>query len=111
MGVFGSCSVLLYFAVDFKLKDFLKDDETLSHFLHRNASLPHHALKQIVEADVNLEKVRRLFLAGSLDLWENHGPSINPLTLARRFGHGTAAQLIPQYLPGEGVYSGGDIYC
>uniref|UniRef100_A0A674NK87 ATP-binding cassette, sub-family A (ABC1), member 1A n=1 Tax=Takifugu rubripes TaxID=31033 RepID=A0A674NK87_TAKRU len=41
----------------FKLKDFLKDDETLSHFLHRNASLPHHALKQIVEADVNLEKV------------------------------------------------------
>uniref|UniRef100_A0A8C9Y356 ATP-binding cassette, sub-family A (ABC1), member 1A n=1 Tax=Sander lucioperca TaxID=283035 RepID=A0A8C9Y356_SANLU len=41
----------------FKLKDFLKDDETLSHFLHHNASLPHHALKQIVEADVNLEKV------------------------------------------------------
>uniref|UniRef100_A0A674NRG4 P-type phospholipid transporter n=1 Tax=Takifugu rubripes TaxID=31033 RepID=A0A674NRG4_TAKRU len=80
-GFIGSCSVLLYFAVDFKLKDFLKDDETLSHFLHRNASLPHHALKQIVEADVNLEKVRRLFLAGSLDLWENHGPSINPLTL------------------------------
>uniref|UniRef100_A0A671URV1 ATP-binding cassette, sub-family A (ABC1), member 1A n=1 Tax=Sparus aurata TaxID=8175 RepID=A0A671URV1_SPAAU len=41
----------------FKLKDFLRDDETLSHFLHHNASLPHHALKQIVEADVNLEKV------------------------------------------------------
>uniref|UniRef100_H3DL31 P-type phospholipid transporter n=1 Tax=Tetraodon nigroviridis TaxID=99883 RepID=H3DL31_TETNG len=41
----------------FKLKDFLKDDETLSHFLHHNASLPRHALKQIVEADVNLEKV------------------------------------------------------
>uniref|UniRef100_A0A671URS7 ATP-binding cassette, sub-family A (ABC1), member 1A n=1 Tax=Sparus aurata TaxID=8175 RepID=A0A671URS7_SPAAU len=39
------------------LKDFLRDDETLSHFLHHNASLPHHALKQIVEADVNLEKV------------------------------------------------------
>lgn len=45
------------FATDFKLKDFLKDDETLSHFLHHNASLPRHALKQIVEADVNLEKV------------------------------------------------------
>uniref|UniRef100_A0A4W6D1I8 ATP-binding cassette, sub-family A (ABC1), member 1A n=1 Tax=Lates calcarifer TaxID=8187 RepID=A0A4W6D1I8_LATCA len=41
----------------FKLKDFLRDDETLSHFLHHNASLPRHALKQIVEADVNLEKV------------------------------------------------------
>lgn len=55
---FCSHSVLLYFVVDFKLKDFLKDDETLSHFLHHNASLPRHALKQIVEADVNLEKVR-----------------------------------------------------
>lgn len=42
----------------FKLKDFLRDDETLSHFLHHNASLPRHALKHIVEADVNLEKVR-----------------------------------------------------
>ncbi|KAJ3614038.1 hypothetical protein NHX12_017615 [Muraenolepis orangiensis] len=41
----------------FKLKDFLKDDETLSQFLHQNASLPHHALTQILEADVNLEKV------------------------------------------------------
>uniref|UniRef100_A0A673CGF1 Phospholipid-transporting ATPase ABCA1-like n=1 Tax=Sphaeramia orbicularis TaxID=375764 RepID=A0A673CGF1_9TELE len=41
----------------FKLKDFLRDNETLSHFLHHNASLPRHALKQIVEADVNLEKV------------------------------------------------------
>uniref|UniRef100_A0AAQ6AI84 P-type phospholipid transporter n=1 Tax=Amphiprion ocellaris TaxID=80972 RepID=A0AAQ6AI84_AMPOC len=39
------------------LKDFLRDNETLSHFLHHNASLPHHALKHIVEADVNLEKV------------------------------------------------------
>lgn len=45
------------FILGFKLKDFLRDDETLSHFLHHNASLPHHALKQIVEADVNLEKV------------------------------------------------------
>uniref|UniRef100_A0A668A1Q8 P-type phospholipid transporter n=1 Tax=Myripristis murdjan TaxID=586833 RepID=A0A668A1Q8_9TELE len=43
--------------VCFKLKDFLKDNETLSHFLHHNASLPRHALRQIVEADVNLEKV------------------------------------------------------
>uniref|UniRef100_A0AAQ4RXI4 P-type phospholipid transporter n=1 Tax=Gasterosteus aculeatus aculeatus TaxID=481459 RepID=A0AAQ4RXI4_GASAC len=44
-------------ATGFKLKDFLQDSETLSHFLHHNASLPRHALKQIVEADVNLEKV------------------------------------------------------
>ena len=43
----------------FKLKDFLRDEETLSLFLHRNASLSHHAVKHIVEADVNLEKVRR----------------------------------------------------
>lgn len=41
----------------FKLKDFLRDNETLSHFLHHNASLPRYALRQIVEADVNLEKV------------------------------------------------------
>uniref|UniRef100_A0A0S7EYN2 ABCA1 n=1 Tax=Poeciliopsis prolifica TaxID=188132 RepID=A0A0S7EYN2_9TELE len=41
----------------FKLKDFLRDDETLSHFLHHNASLSHHTLKQILEADVNLDKV------------------------------------------------------
>lgn len=46
-----------FFLLGFKLKDFLQDSETLSHFLHHNASLPRHALKQIVEADVNLEKV------------------------------------------------------
>lgn len=46
-----------FFLLGFKLKDFLQDNETLSHFLHHNASLPRHALKQIVEADVNLEKV------------------------------------------------------
>lgn len=42
----------------FKLKDFLRDNETLSEFLHHNASLPHHALRKILEAEVNLEKVR-----------------------------------------------------
>uniref|UniRef100_A0A8C4NQE0 P-type phospholipid transporter n=1 Tax=Dicentrarchus labrax TaxID=13489 RepID=A0A8C4NQE0_DICLA len=52
----------VFFFLGFKLKDFLRDNETLSHFLHHNASLPHHALKQIVEADVNLEKVR-IFVA------------------------------------------------
>uniref|UniRef100_A0A4W5NMZ9 P-type phospholipid transporter n=1 Tax=Hucho hucho TaxID=62062 RepID=A0A4W5NMZ9_9TELE len=44
----------------FKLKDFLRDKETLSSFLHRNASLSHHAVQQIVEADLNLEKVNIL---------------------------------------------------
>lgn len=96
-GFIGSCSVLLYPAVDFKLKDFLKDDETLSHFLHRNASLPHHALKQIVEADVNLEKVGRLSLTGSLDLWEKPRPIYKSADLGstvRPRDHGTANPLI-----------------
>ncbi|KAM9849436.1 phospholipid-transporting ATPase ABCA1-like [Aulostomus maculatus] len=41
----------------FKLKHFLRDDETLSSFLLRNVSLPEHGVHQILEADVNLEKV------------------------------------------------------
>ncbi|XP_078145249.1 phospholipid-transporting ATPase ABCA1b isoform X2 [Centroberyx gerrardi] len=41
----------------FKLKHFLRDNETLSAFLLRDASLPEHAVRQIVEADVNLERV------------------------------------------------------
>uniref|UniRef100_A0A8B9LWR9 P-type phospholipid transporter n=1 Tax=Astyanax mexicanus TaxID=7994 RepID=A0A8B9LWR9_ASTMX len=39
------------------LKDFLHDNETLSQFLERNATLSKHAVQQIVDADVNLEKV------------------------------------------------------
>ena len=39
------------------MKDFLRDDENLSTFLLRNASLPEDAVKEIVEAEVNLEKV------------------------------------------------------
>uniref|UniRef100_W5N0J6 P-type phospholipid transporter n=1 Tax=Lepisosteus oculatus TaxID=7918 RepID=W5N0J6_LEPOC len=41
----------------FKLKDFLVDNETLSTFLERNASLPEYAVREIVEAGVNLEQV------------------------------------------------------
>ncbi|XP_070818876.1 phospholipid-transporting ATPase ABCA1b isoform X2 [Chaetodon trifascialis] len=41
----------------FKLKHFLRDDETLSSFLLRNASFPEHGVQQIREAGVNLEKV------------------------------------------------------
>ncbi|KAL2089101.1 hypothetical protein ACEWY4_016000 [Coilia grayii] len=41
----------------FRLKDFLRDDETLSTFLARNASLPQDVVREIVEAEINLEKV------------------------------------------------------
>ncbi|XP_024866852.1 phospholipid-transporting ATPase ABCA1b isoform X2 [Kryptolebias marmoratus] len=41
----------------FKLKHFLQDNETLSSFLLRNASLRPHTVQQITEANVNLEKV------------------------------------------------------
>ncbi|XP_055368383.1 phospholipid-transporting ATPase ABCA1b isoform X2 [Betta splendens] len=41
----------------FKLKHFLRDNETLSSFLLRNASFPEHSVQVIREADVNLEKV------------------------------------------------------
>ncbi|XP_061690398.1 phospholipid-transporting ATPase ABCA1-like isoform X3 [Syngnathoides biaculeatus] len=41
----------------FKLKHFLRDEETLSSFLLRNASLPASVVDQLLEADVNLEKV------------------------------------------------------
>lgn len=48
------------FLLGFKLKDFLHDNETLSEFLEKNATLPKHAVRQIVEANVNLEKVNEL---------------------------------------------------
>ncbi|XP_049441657.1 phospholipid-transporting ATPase ABCA1b [Epinephelus fuscoguttatus] len=41
----------------FKLRHFLQDNETLSTFLQRDASLSEHAVQQIKDADVNLEKV------------------------------------------------------
>uniref|UniRef100_A0A8C3B3X0 P-type phospholipid transporter n=1 Tax=Cyclopterus lumpus TaxID=8103 RepID=A0A8C3B3X0_CYCLU len=63
------------FFLGFKLKDFLQDDETLSHFLHHNASLPRHALKQIVEADVNLEKL------ASMNSWKDMRKEILYLTV------------------------------
>uniref|UniRef100_A0A672MU38 P-type phospholipid transporter n=1 Tax=Sinocyclocheilus grahami TaxID=75366 RepID=A0A672MU38_SINGR len=48
------------FLLGFKLKDFLRDNETLSVFLEKNATLSKHAVIQIVEANVNLEKVNEL---------------------------------------------------
>ena len=47
----------MFWLAAFKLKDFLRDNETLSEFLEKNATLSKHAVQQIVEADVNLEKV------------------------------------------------------
>uniref|UniRef100_A0A7N8XZJ3 P-type phospholipid transporter n=1 Tax=Mastacembelus armatus TaxID=205130 RepID=A0A7N8XZJ3_9TELE len=51
-------SCLWFSPTGFKLKHFLRDNETLSSFLLRNASFPKHAVHQIREAEVNLEKVR-----------------------------------------------------
>uniref|UniRef100_H3BX82 ATP binding cassette subfamily A member 1 n=1 Tax=Tetraodon nigroviridis TaxID=99883 RepID=H3BX82_TETNG len=41
----------------FKLKHFLQDEESLSSFLRRNASLPEDAVQQVLEANVDLEQV------------------------------------------------------
>ncbi|XP_056624973.1 phospholipid-transporting ATPase ABCA1b [Triplophysa dalaica] len=41
----------------FKLKDFLRENETLSAFLRENASFTQHSVENILEAQVNLEKV------------------------------------------------------
>uniref|UniRef100_A0A672GTG5 P-type phospholipid transporter n=1 Tax=Salarias fasciatus TaxID=181472 RepID=A0A672GTG5_SALFA len=50
------CDLVCFLSAGFKLKHFLRDDETLSSFL-RNASFPENSVKLIIEADVNLEKV------------------------------------------------------
>uniref|UniRef100_A0A671MCU3 P-type phospholipid transporter n=1 Tax=Sinocyclocheilus anshuiensis TaxID=1608454 RepID=A0A671MCU3_9TELE len=41
----------------FKLKEFLRENETLSTFLQQNASFSHNYVQNVLEADVNLEKV------------------------------------------------------
>lgn len=53
------CLFLFFSPTGFKLKHFLRDNETLSSFLLRNASFPEHSVQQITEADINLQKVRR----------------------------------------------------
>uniref|UniRef100_A0A9J8ACW3 P-type phospholipid transporter n=1 Tax=Cyprinus carpio carpio TaxID=630221 RepID=A0A9J8ACW3_CYPCA len=45
-------------SLGFKLKDFLRENETLSTFLQQNGSFSHHYVQNVLEADVNLEKVR-----------------------------------------------------
>uniref|UniRef100_A0A671NY62 P-type phospholipid transporter n=1 Tax=Sinocyclocheilus anshuiensis TaxID=1608454 RepID=A0A671NY62_9TELE len=44
-------------SLGFKLKDFLRENETLSTFLQQNASFSHNYVQNILKADVNLEKV------------------------------------------------------
>uniref|UniRef100_A0AAZ3PIC2 P-type phospholipid transporter n=1 Tax=Oncorhynchus tshawytscha TaxID=74940 RepID=A0AAZ3PIC2_ONCTS len=61
----------------FKLKDFLHDNETLSTFLLRNASFSEHAVHQIIEADVNLEKVLvKGFGVHLRDMCKSNGTSV-----------------------------------
>lgn len=58
-----TCSVCLFFSpTGFQLKHFLQDNETLSSFLLTNASFPEKSVRQIREANINLEKVRRCVL-------------------------------------------------
>uniref|UniRef100_A0A8D0GXJ4 P-type phospholipid transporter n=1 Tax=Sphenodon punctatus TaxID=8508 RepID=A0A8D0GXJ4_SPHPU len=40
-----------------KIRDFLKDNETFSDYLHNNASLPLFAVEEILNAEVNLPQV------------------------------------------------------
>ncbi|OXB73735.1 UNVERIFIED_CONTAM: hypothetical protein H355_007406 [Colinus virginianus] len=40
-----------------KLRDFLVDNETFSDFLHHNVSMPPSAVEELLDAEVNLQKV------------------------------------------------------
>uniref|UniRef100_A0A8C3II77 P-type phospholipid transporter n=1 Tax=Chrysemys picta bellii TaxID=8478 RepID=A0A8C3II77_CHRPI len=44
-----------------KLRDFLVDNETFSDFLHHNVSVPSFAVEEILNAEVNLKRVRNSF--------------------------------------------------
>lgn len=57
MHLLNVCMCFFFVVAGFKLKDFLRDNETLSEFLEQNATLSKHAVQQIVDADINLEKV------------------------------------------------------
>ncbi len=69
----------------FKLKDFLHENETLSTFLQQNASFSHNYVQNILEADVNLEKVsieniilRHKSCPRLFKLWPNSSKPKNP---------------------------------
>lgn len=55
----------------FKLKHFLRDEDSLSSFLRRNASFPEDAIQQVMEATVNLEQVSSLDAPPSVDSLES----------------------------------------
>lgn len=44
-----------------KLRDFLVENETFSDFLHRNVSMPSSAVEELLNAEVNLQKVKSTF--------------------------------------------------
>ncbi|NXG69403.1 ABCA1 protein, partial [Baryphthengus martii] len=43
--------------LDLKLRDFLIDNETFSDFLHHNMSVPSSAVEELLDAEVNLQRV------------------------------------------------------
>nr|AYM45137.1 ATP-binding cassette subfamily A member 1b [Carassius auratus] len=53
----GALKVMQNNKAGFKLKDFLHENETLSTFLQQNASFSHNYVQNVLDADVNLEKV------------------------------------------------------
>uniref|UniRef100_A0AAX7TDJ0 P-type phospholipid transporter n=1 Tax=Astatotilapia calliptera TaxID=8154 RepID=A0AAX7TDJ0_ASTCA len=67
-----------FFPLGFKLKDFLRDDETLSHFLHHNASLPRHALNNHQYVDISI--CLSLLQLSSMKSWKDMRKEILYLT-------------------------------
>uniref|UniRef100_A0A669FBF6 P-type phospholipid transporter n=1 Tax=Oreochromis niloticus TaxID=8128 RepID=A0A669FBF6_ORENI len=67
-----------FFPLGFKLKDFLRDDETLSHFLHHNASLPRHALNNHQYVDIFI--CLSLLQLASMKSWKDMRKEILYLT-------------------------------
>uniref|UniRef100_A0A8C0FSF6 P-type phospholipid transporter n=1 Tax=Bubo bubo TaxID=30461 RepID=A0A8C0FSF6_BUBBB len=55
------CCLFCYFA-DLKLRDFLVDNETFSDFLHYNVSMPSSTVEELLDAEVNLQRVKTLLL-------------------------------------------------
>uniref|UniRef100_A0A8C0FT42 P-type phospholipid transporter n=1 Tax=Bubo bubo TaxID=30461 RepID=A0A8C0FT42_BUBBB len=51
------CCLFCYFA-DLKLRDFLVDNETFSDFLHYNVSMPSSTVEELLDAEVNLQRVK-----------------------------------------------------
>uniref|UniRef100_A0A8C5UIB8 P-type phospholipid transporter n=1 Tax=Malurus cyaneus samueli TaxID=2593467 RepID=A0A8C5UIB8_9PASS len=50
------CCLFCHFP-DLKLRDFLIDNETFSDFLHHNVSMPSSAVEELLDAEVNLQRL------------------------------------------------------